>query len=103
PVVGEGGMVVGAFEVLQPLSFVEEEKARTRVRFMLNTAALLAAVTLVLLWLVRRLVSEPLQGFAADVRELGTGRLDHRVSAGAAISEFTDIAGELNRMAAGLR
>ncbi len=103
PILGAEGAVVGAFEVLQPLSFVAEEKARTRLRFALNTAALLAAVTLLLLWLVRRLVSEPLRGFAADVRELGTGRLDHRVSAGVAIAEFATIAGELNRMAAGLQ
>src|SRR5690606_7814226 len=103
PILGGEGAVVGAFEVLQPLSFVAEEKARTRLRFALNTVALLAAVTLLLLWLVRRLVAEPLRGFAADVRELGTGRLDHRVSAGVAIAEFATIAGELNRMAAGLQ
>jgi len=103
PITGDDGALVGAFEVLQPLSFVEQEKARTRIRFVLNTAVLLAAVTLLLLWLVRRLVSEPLASFAEAVRELGTGHLDHRVSSSVTISELASVAGELNRMAGGLQ
>ncbi|MCA9739318.1 MAG: ATP-binding protein [Gemmatimonadota bacterium] len=96
------GRVVGAFEVLQPLSFVNQEQAATRVRFALNTLVLLASLTLALLWLVRRLVSEPLARFAEGVRALGSGQLDTRVDADAAIAELASVAAELNRMAAGL-
>ena len=103
PILDEDGSIVGAFEVLQPLSAVQEETGRTRTRFILNTVVLVAAVTVLLLWLVRRLVSEPLGRFAEGVRELGTGRLDHRVDARARISELASVAEELNRMAAGLQ
>ncbi len=102
PIFGDSGQVVGAFEVLQPLDFVEQEKAQTRLRFFLNTIVLLAAVTVLLLWLVRRLVSEPLSRFSDDVRALGTGRLDHRVEPTAVVSELASVADALNQMAAGL-
>ncbi|HSM60520.1 MAG TPA: ATP-binding protein [Longimicrobiales bacterium] len=102
PILGETGEVVGAFEVLQPLNFVEEEKARTRWRFLLNTVVLVAAVTILLRWLVRRLVSDPLDRFSDDVRALGAGRLDHRVEPTATVSELAAVAEELNRMAEGL-
>ena len=102
PILSDDDRVVGAFEVLQPLAFLQQEQARTRVRFLLNTLVLLVAVTAVILWLVRRLVSRPLAGFADGVRALGTGRLDHRVDPGSTIGELADVAVELNRMAAGL-
>jgi signal transduction histidine kinase len=102
PVLSADARVVGAFEVLQPLASLQGEQARTRVRFLLNTLVLLVAVTAVILWLVRRLVSRPLAGFADGVRALGTGRLDHRVDPGTTIGELADVSVELNRMAAGL-
>jgi len=102
PILSNDDAVVGAFEVLQPLSFVEQEKAGTRVRFLWNTLVLLVTLTAVILWLVRRLVSRPLAGFAEGVRALGRGRLDHRVDPGTTIGELATVAVELNRMAAGL-
>jgi signal transduction histidine kinase len=102
PILGEGGAVVGAFEVAQPLSFVEQEKARTRSRFLLNTVVLIAAVTVLIQWLVRRLVSDPLASFEEGVRAFGTGRLDHRIHLDTSIGELDAVAAEFNRMASSL-
>ena len=86
-------------EVVQPLASVAAEQARIRQRFALNTLTLLLVVTLLLTWLVRRLVSDPLERFVEAVRALGGGELSHRVAAGAAGGELGVVATELNRMA----
>lgn len=93
------GAVVGAFEVAQPMAFVEAEKARTRQRFLLNTLALLAAVSVVILWLVRRSIAGPLARFVDAVHALGRGELAHRVPEDAGGGELALLAREFNRMA----
>ncbi len=102
PILGDGDAVVGAFEVAQPLSFVREEMGRTRVRFVLNTLALFLAVTALIQWLVRRLVSEPLARLSAGARAFGRGELDHRMALGAGSGELAEVAAEFNRMAQSL-
>lgn len=96
---GPDGQVVGAFEVLQPLAFVEAEKARTRVRFLLNTVTLLAALTALILLLVRRLVARPLARLVDGVRALEAGDLAWRVPADVRGGELSEVAREFNRMA----
>ncbi len=93
------GKVIGAFEVTQPLSFLQAEIARTRQRFLLNTATLLVAVTGVMLLLLRRLVSRPLARLITGARALGAGELGHRVSADPGPTELEQLAQEFNRMA----
>jgi signal transduction histidine kinase len=102
PLVDEQGGVRGVLEVVQPLTPVTEQLARTRARFVLNTATLLVAVTLILLWLVRRYLSDPLAQFVDAVRALGGGELSHRLEPDMAVGELADVANELNRMADGL-
>jgi signal transduction histidine kinase len=102
PLVDERGYVRGVLEVVQPLTPVTEQLARTRLRFLLNTATLLIAVTLLLLWLVRRYLSEPLGQFVDAVRALGGGELTHRMEPTIAAGELAEVAEELNRMADGL-
>jgi signal transduction histidine kinase len=99
PLVAEDGTVVGGFEVLQPLSFLESEKARTRIRFLLNTLTLLATLTVLLLLLVRRLVAAPLERLVKGVRALESGDLTYRVSGDAGGGELAEVAAEFNRMA----
>ncbi|MBI4521187.1 MAG: HAMP domain-containing histidine kinase [Gemmatimonadetes bacterium] len=99
PIVRPDGLVAGAFEVAQPLSFVEAEKARTTQRFLLNTLTLLAAVTVVILWLVRRSIARPLGSFLEAVQALGRGELKHRVAEGPGGGEVALLAQEFNRMA----
>jgi len=99
PLVDEDGTVVGGFEVLQPLAFLEAEKARTRIRFLLNTLTLLATLSVLLLLLVRRFVAAPLERLVQGVRALESGDLTYRVPEDAAGGELAEVAAEFNRMA----
>jgi len=102
PILGDRDEVVGAFEVAQPLSFVREEMERTRIRFILNTLVLFLAVTALIQWLVRRLVSEPLRRLAEGAQAFGRGELQHRMRLGAGSGELAEVATEFNRMAQSL-
>jgi two-component system NtrC family sensor kinase len=99
PLLDEGGNVRGVLEVVQPLTSVAVQLTRTRQRFILNTLTLIAAVTLLLSWLVRRHLSAPLARFVEAVRALGGGELSHRIEPDTAVGELSDVAEELNRMA----
>lgn len=96
---GPDGEVVAGFEVLQPLAFMESEKARTRVRFLLNTLTLLLALTILILLLVRRFVGDPLARLVDGVRALEAGDLAWRVPADPGGGELAEVASEFNRMA----
>ncbi len=90
--------VVGAFEVAQPRSFLTDQIRQTRQRFILNTLTLLAAVTILILWLVQQLVSQPLGHFGMAAQALGRGELAHRISEQGG-QELEGLAREFNRMA----
>ena len=108
PIYGPDGRVSGALEVAQPLSFVQQQQQALRQRFFLNLLTLLVVVTLLTLWLVRRLVAEPMQRFVDAVRALGRGELAHRIErhgAGTKIMQGSELAAledEINRMASNL-
>lgn len=93
------GRVTGALEVAQPLTFLEEEIAQTRQRFVLNTLTLLVALTILILGLTRQMVSRPLGRFVAAAQALGRGELTHRIGDVAAGRELAELADEMNRMA----
>jgi signal transduction histidine kinase len=99
PLVDEADVVRGVLEVIQPLTSVEVQLARTRQRFLLNTLTLIVAVTLMVSWLVQRHLSAPLAGFVKGVRAFGGGDLSHRIDTATALGELKDVAHELNRMA----
>jgi len=94
------GRASAVFEVAQPLSELRTELGRTRERFLLNTLALLGAVTVLILWLVRELIGRPLERFVAAARALARGELAHRIEAPRRGGELAELAGEFNRMAA---
>jgi signal transduction histidine kinase len=93
------GRVLGALEVAQPLSFLDDQIGQTRQRFVLNTLTLLFALTILILWLTRQMVSLPLGRFVAAARALGRGELTHRIGEPAAGRELAELADEINRMA----
>lgn len=95
----EGGRVTGVLEVLQPLAFVEEEKARTRQRFFLNTVTLIVALAILTVWLLRRLVDRPLHGLLETIRGFGAGDLSRRVRETASGRELAEVGREFDRMA----
>jgi len=99
PLLGLEGEVLGAMEVVQPWQFVQAEVQRTRSRFLLNTLALLLAVTVVITVLVRRLIAAPLNRFVEAVQALGRGELGHRMGENPAGAELAEVAREFNRMA----
>ena len=92
------GRVSGAIEVAQPLAPVDAAKALVRRRYLLNTLTLLAAVTLVTLWLVGRNVGKPLKTFAKAVRAVGRGELGHRIPDAEGTGELAELAREFNAM-----
>jgi two-component system, NtrC family, sensor kinase len=99
---GPRGAVIGALEVAQPLSSIEAEKGKVRSRFLLNTVTLLAALTLVTLWLVRRVVGRPMERLVAAANALGSGNLSHRIEADPGGGELAQLAHEFNAMAGSL-
>jgi signal transduction histidine kinase len=96
------GRIVGALEIAQPLSFIEAEKAQVRQSFLLNTVTLLAALTLVTLWLVRRVVARPMERLVVAVNAIGRGNLSHRVEEDPGGGELAQLAQEFNSMAGSL-
>jgi two-component system, NtrC family, sensor kinase len=101
PLLDRSGAVVAVMEVVQPWEFVVAERTRTRLRFILNTLALFAALTLVIVLLVRRLIARPLNRFIVAVQALGRGELGYRTTEGGG-AELAGLAREFNRMAAQL-
>jgi two-component system, NtrC family, sensor kinase len=101
PLLDRAGAVVAVMEVVQPWEFVVAERTRTRLRFILNTLALFAALTLVIVLLVRRLIARPLNRFIVAVQALGRGELGYRTTEGGG-AELAGLAREFNRMAAQL-
>ncbi len=98
PIPGPSGRVAAAFEVAQPLASLRAETARVRQRFALNTLTLLVAVTVLILWLVRRLIGRPLERLVAAVRALGRGEMSHRLTPDPGGGELAELAREFNRM-----
>jgi signal transduction histidine kinase len=99
PLLGPDGEVVAVMEVVQPWQFVQAERQRTRSRFLFNTLALIAAVTLVIVLLMRRLIARPLNRFVDAVQALGRGELGYRTTEEAGGAELAGLAREFNRMA----
>ncbi len=95
----QDGRIVGAFEVAQPLAFVEAEKRRTRERYILSMALLMVTLTVLILWVVRRQVAVPLGRLVTGVRALGSGQLGHRIDEHAGPGELAELAHEFNQMA----
>src|SRR5690606_14971150 len=80
----QDGEIVGAIEVAQTLAFVEAEKRQTRERYIVSTALLAVAMTILILWLVQR---------------LGGGELAHRIDRNVGPGELGVLAREFNDMA----
>ncbi len=99
PLRGRAGHPVGVLEVAQRISFIGDQLDALRLRFLLNTVSLLVAVTLVTLWLVRRVVSRPMARLAVAARTVGGGDLSYRIPEGPSGAEMEEIAREFNGMA----
>ena len=93
------GQVIGALEVARRPSIAEAAMAGARQRLVWTTVALLAALSLAVLWVVRRRVTRPLSGLVTAARDLGRGKASCRIPAQPAGRELADLASEFNAMA----
>lgn len=103
PLVSSDGRAAGVLEVAQPLAFVAAERARVRQRFLLNTLTLAAALSIMVVALVRQYVSRPLDRFVEATRTLAEGDLGYRLDEGSPGAELAEVAREFNRMAGRLQ
>lgn len=99
PIRGAGGRAVGAFETAQPRTRVEAEIQSTRWRLLAATLVLMVALFVVMHWLVRRVVTRPLDGLLQGVRALREGDLSHRMDSPSSNREVGALAAEFNTMA----
>lgn len=102
PIRGREGRVAGVLEVLQPLSGLEAERARTSERFVLNTLTLLVVLGGLTVWLLHRFVDRPIGEFIEAIRGVGRGDLSRRAPEGPWGGELAAMAREFNRTAESL-
>lgn len=88
----------GAFELAQPLAFVQADIARARRNFAVTTLALFAGVSGIVFLVLRRGWAQPINELLNGAKALGKGDLTHRVAVYGS-SEFGQLAREFNRMA----
>ncbi len=89
----------GALEIAQPLSFVQADIARARREIGFMTLLLWATIFLVVLVVMRRNLSRPIQELLGGAAAIGRGDLDYRVIVPRRGGEFARLAQEFNRMA----
>jgi signal transduction histidine kinase len=101
PIRRSDGAIRGALEVTQQLHLIEAEQRRIQQRYLLNTLTLLVVLGGVILWLVRRMISRPVTRLVQAARDLGVGKLGHRIPEDLS-GELGDLAAEFNLMASRL-
>ena len=95
---GASGAILGALEIAQPFGLLQGEQQRVRAEVVLVTLALMAALSLMLVFVTHRLVERPLQRLAAAARELGEGNVEAHVLTSLGASELNALACEFNEM-----
>ncbi len=95
---GAPGAVLGALEIAQPFGLLQGEQQRVRAEVVLVTLALMAALSLVLVFATHRMVERPLQRLAAAARDLGQGNIEAHVLTSLGASELNALAREFNEM-----
>ena len=95
---GAPGAVLGALEIAQPFGLLQGEQQRVRAEVVLVTLALMAALSLMLVFVTHRLVERPLQRLAAAARDLGEGNVEAHVLTSLGAAELNALAREFNEM-----
>jgi len=89
----------GAFEITQPLSFVDSDIRRVRAHFAITTLLIFVTIFLVGFIVLRRSLAAPIKELLGGAAALGHGDLDYRVIVPERGNEFAQLAREFNRMA----
>jgi len=95
------GAIVGALQLMQLESYVEEDAAASRHEIYTLTFLMILVTTLIVLWVIRVSVAHPVADLAKSFREVGSGELRARVPARRR-DEFGRLAQEFNGMLAKL-
>lgn len=95
---GKAGAVLGAVEIAQPFELLKGEQQRVRAEVVLVTLALMAALSLMLVFVTHRMVERPLQRLAAAARDLGEGNVEAHVLTSLGAAELNALAREFNEM-----
>jgi nitrogen fixation/metabolism regulation signal transduction histidine kinase len=94
-----GGEPNRAFEIAQPMSFIEADFARARYEITIITLCLFIMIIFVVVVVTRYSVLRPINELLRGAAALGRGDLEYRVIVPAKGSEFARLASEFNRMA----
>ncbi len=94
PLVGPGGALYGAVEVVQLESFIERELHAARNSTALATSLMIVLTGLIVLLVIRFSVSRPIEELALSFREVGSGDLRARVP----VRTHDAIAGQIDRI-----
>lgn len=93
------GRVRGAFEIAQPLAFVEASVWRARFGWTLTTLALMLVIVLVVSVVLRRTLQRPIAELLNGATAIGRGDFSYRVRVPPAGDELVQLANGFNRMA----
>ncbi|HEX5818820.1 MAG TPA: ATP-binding protein [Gemmatimonadales bacterium] len=93
---------IAVLEVTQLLDFIRDDLREVRESVVLITLTLLAALTLLTLVAVHRVVTRPLGRLVQATRRLGAGDLAHRVGDRAGAGELRELGASLDAMAENL-
>jgi signal transduction histidine kinase len=89
----------GAFEITQPMSFIEADIRRARRDIALIAVALFGMIVVVVMMVTRRGLLDPIKALLGGATALGRGDLSYRVIVPEGSREFAQLAREFNRMA----
>jgi two-component system, NtrC family, sensor kinase len=97
PLSDRQGRAIGAVEVLQLESFIEQDARSTAIFVLVLTLGMLVSVVLIIYLVTQVSVVRPARQLVERLRDVGEGDLSARVRA-ADSGEFGDLAREFNRM-----
>ena len=97
-----GGVVVGAIEIAQQISFIRAELGQERRNIAVTAASLSAIILLVASLVLHFNLTRPVQSLLNGAIAIGKGELSHRVAVSRSSGELIRLATEFNHMAAQL-
>lgn len=86
-------------ELLTSEAGIRAAQTRTVRQFAVEAVLVVAVMTVLILWTVRRLIGRPMESFVEAVRKVGRGDLSHRIREEPEGSEVAMLAREFNGMA----
>jgi two-component system, NtrC family, sensor kinase len=89
----------GALEIVKPFALIKNDITEARANWLATTLFLLAAIFLVVVVVLRKSLTNPIQNLLVGAQNLGKGNLDYRVEVPKTKDELAFLAQEFNRMA----